>query len=402
METLDLFPLDVECSIYGMTTFDGNILVSTSNCKVYCITFNKFKPHIREIEFAYIPNGAKIMLISALQRDKDDYVIAITHSKSTIYYLNLYVSGSSHPKLDLDQLAQGCQTIRLKYVPYHLYPTTASTGPGKRSPCWLLSGGDNRIHIFIEDEKSFEEKPIEDYYPELEVTFDCPALWIDVLNFNDNKERAVALSFENGSVRLFYSSWNATEGNYNLVENWRFEEYTTIVPCVRLFRIKNSNSSSDTRTKLGRLNVINSDTSTAQSINLLLVSSTNSCLVFEDIIKNGLAAKRELPDSQRLDCNTTAAIGDTNFDGRNELVIGNHGRELLFYRYDVSSCAYELDRVQDFNNPIYSIAMLDITKDGLNDICILLSNGVMILQSSVQDAIDICRKRVGAILSKMM
>lgn len=408
MKNLDLFPLDVESSIYGMTTFDGKILVATSDCKIYCLSFNKYKPQLREIEFAYIPNGAKIIFISALERNPNDFVIGITHSKNTIYYFNVYSSGPSQANLDLEHIAQGCQTIRLRYVPYHLFPTECTINDGRAIKCWLLSGSDNRIHIFAEDKnsQSYEEKLIQDYFPELDAAFDCPALWIDVMDIQtaDINRRLIALGFEDGTVRLLHSVLDRETNSYKIVKNDKFEDYTTIVPCVRLFRIDSTPQFNRLRSRLKDLNIISDElkhSSSDQCVNLLIVSSTHPCIVFNDVLNQGLESKQELPESQRLDCNTSATIGDINLDGRNEILIGNHGKELITYQYNVSSQKYVLDHVQLFNNPVYSLAVLDITCDILYDVSVLLSNGILLMKSSVRDALEVCRRRVDGILSKI-
>jgi len=399
MDDLDLYLFDVECSIYGATRLGNKILTITSDCKVCCISFNKFKPQISEIEFAYIPNGAKIRSISILERSPNDEVIGITHSKNTIYYLNLYASQAN---LDLEHIAQGCQTIRLRYVPYHLFPCETLTSDGRSLKCWLLSGGDCCIHLFIENtiSQNFEEKCIDDHFPELSGTFECPALWIDFKAFKgfELEERIVALGFEDGTVRLFHSAFSRETKKYTLIRKSLFEEYNTIIPCVRLFDIHSVKESCQVRQKIVGENPRSAKTK-RPTYNLLLVSSTNPCIIFKDILNEGFDLKQILPESRRIDCNTTAAVGDIDFDGRNEILIGNHGKEILTYKYNGTE--YELCNIKRVNNPIYSLLVFDITGDALNDVCVLLSNGILIMQSSVKDAVKTFENRIASILSRL-
>lgn len=440
MKDLNYFPLDVESNIYGMTTLEfqdrtTKVLVATRNCQIYCINYSKFKPQTREVEFTYIPNGAKIISIGALKRGTDDFVIGIIHSlgpsvqknpastvndynKSTTYYFNIYASGCISQKFDLDYVAQGCQTIRLRYVPYHLYQTELFSIQGdssannqqiivRKRPFWLLSGGDKAIHAFSEDRpyQSFNEVPIEDCLPEL-TNIQGLALWIDVLNIQDTQtgfQRAIALGFEDGTVRLYHSVMSTkTMNKYETVRVSSFDDYNTIVPCVRLFKVR-STTRSILRDKLERTGILKNKQATQtiqpEKLNLLVVSSTNSSLVFQDVLQNGLDNKLELPESQRLDCATSATVGDTNVDGYNELLIGTHGKELLTYQYNLDGDCFELSQVSILNYPVFTLTILDLTGDGLNDVIILLENGVLLMQAVVKDVVASLKSRMNKLLS---
>ena len=273
----------------------------------------------------------------------------------------------------------------------------------EKKPIWLLSGGDNSIHAFSEEcpYHSFNEIPIEDCFPEL---YKIPglALWIDVLNIEATQagcERAIALGFEDGSVRLYHSVLSKRTGKFTLVRESHFDDYTTIVPAVRLFSAR-STSESKLRSRLkDNHSIKESQVDSSRQISLLAVSSTNSSLIFKDVLQKGFADYYKLPESCRLDCATSAAIGDINVDGFNELIIGTHGRELLTYQYDMQNGTYGLVQVSLLNYPIYAISVLDLTGDSLNDLTVLVSSGILIQQSSVEDKLELCRRRVDALLS---
>lgn len=451
VKDLNYFPLDVESNIYGMTKLEfdnrtNKVLVATLDCRIYCINYNRFKPQTKEVEFTYIPNGAKIISIGALKRGPNDFVIGITHSLSptvpksatsreiagdaynsrqTTYYFNIYASEAVSPSFDLDYVAQGCQTIRLRYVPYHLYSTellsyqqdaASSTDTIKRKPIWLLSGGDNHIHSFIEDRpyQSFNEIPIEDCFPELCDKHQSIALWIDVANIvrsvpnSTNRqftvERAVALGFEDGSVKLFCSVLEKEANKYVIVGTSNFDTYTTIIPCVKLFKINSTNNKSPLRRLLGDRNLIcdiDNQDNHLNKLNLLVVSSTDASIVFRDVLRNGLDQKQVLASSQRLDCVTSATIDDTNVDGCNEILLASHGRELITYQYNRSQDSYELNAVNLLNYPIFAMTILDLTGDGLQDLIVLLASGILIMKSPTKDAIDTCRRRIKAVLAAL-
>lgn len=443
LKDLNYFPLDVESNVYGMTSLEfedktNKVLVATLDCRIYCINYNRFTPQTKEVEFTYIPTGAKIISIGALKRGPNDFVIGITHSmapstiiksssnrdidsysnRQTTYYLNIYASESVLPNFDLDHVAQGCQTLRLRYVPYHLYSTewikfvleAGSSRPKlMKVPFWLLSGGDNNLHAFFEDEpnQSFNEWSVEDRLPELGQNQGI-VLWIDIANLDRSTssnvifERVVALGYEDGSIRLLQSIITEATGKFELVKEARFESYSTIIPCVRLFRINSKDKSKSLlRHRLrSQAPIIDNRNHTEESLNLLVVSSTNPCLIFRDVCENGLEAMQELPDSQRLDCLTTASIGDTNADGFNELLIGTHGKELLTYQYMPLQDKYVLGHVNNSNYPIYALSVIDLTGDAFKDVIILLANGILVMQSStVKEVLALCKRRLEVVLS---
>lgn len=429
LNNLNYFPLDVESNIYGMTTLkfdDGTtkVLVATSNCQIYCINYNKDQAHTKEVQFTYIPHGARIISIGAFKRGPNDFVIGITLSvgssvqkptgrttsggiestnKPTTYYFNIYASGTP---FDLDYC--GCQTIRLPFVPYHLHQTeTISYSPSERAivkkPLWLLSGGDDRIHAFFEDQpnQSYFEVDIGDYFKEL-TNVKALVLWIDVMYLRHSEssyQRAVALGLENGSVKLYISQMSiGDESGFQLVKESSFDAYTTIIPSVRLFRLRSSEPC-----KLRDYLQLNGALRTSElnnkleQINLLVVSSTESSLVFKDVLNSGLDLKEELPQSRRLDCAVASAIGDINLDGQNELFIGTHGRELLTYSYNREDDCYFLGSLMELNHSIFAISILDLTGDALKEVTILLASGIIIMQASIKDAIEVCKRRVETI-----
>lgn len=444
MRDLNYFPLDVESNIYGMTKLEfddkaNKVLVATLDCRIYCINYSRFKPQTKEVEFTYIPNGAKIISIGALKRAPNDFVIGITHSLSPTstkssttrdmlsadgypnrqmtYYLNIYASESVSPSFDLDYVAQDCQTVRLKYVPYHLYSSELlsfnAKGQIHRKPIWLLSGGDNHLHTYLEDSSyhKFNEVSIEECFPELSHDKQKSiALWVDVAYVVGDKlaettiERAIAMGHEDGSVRLYHSRLNKSRNKFELLRASYYDSYATIIPCVRLFKINSTDSGSVLRRRLRDCGVIcdtERDNEQLDEFNLLVVSSAETSVIFRNVLHDGLDSRQELPHSLRLDCSTAAAIDDINIDGYNELLISTHGREVIIYQYDPVRGQYVLNDLNVLNYPIFSMTVLDLTGDGVKDLVVLLGKGILIMQTSATDLIGICRTRVKAILSAL-
>lgn len=375
--------------------------------------------------------GAKIVSIDAFKKlnRRNDFVIGITHSltsannlpnnidanlineKNQTFYFNIYASGSHSGEFDLDYIAQGCQTIPINYVPYHLYHTDLITSRSGESDIeldtvWLLSGGDRCIHLFQEDKSNqcFVETSICDNFPEFDGLTSI-ALWIDCRSFQKDDEfvRLTVVSLESGTVILSLCRLDRENCKYELTQKWIYDKYATIVPSVRLMTTKFRSQKGKFQSPSNLVNIRDRIDSLDHCgpINLLVTSSTESSLIFEDVIQTGLSCPRELPESQRVDCNTTSCISDMDFDGYNEIMIGTYGQELLIYKYDCAQNQYMLSRVHELNYPIYSIASLDVTGDLMMDLVILVTNGIHILQTNVDEALNICKQRVKTMLQKI-
>lgn len=88
-----------------------------------------------------------------------------------------------------------------------------------------------------------------------------------------------------------------------------------------------------------------------------------------DIILNG---------SDSSDCILCCCIADINMDGKNEILLGTYGQEVLIF--SLTNDTWELTTRKLFNAPVHSISYIDITNDGINELIIFTQRGVHILQ----------------------
>lgn len=86
-----------------------------------------------------------------------------------------------------------------------------------------------------------------------------------------------------------------------------------------------------------------------------------------------------LEDSDEFNVTSCACIADIDFDGRNEIVLGKYGEELLAYKYNEQD-GWQMEGIKSFPNPIYSVLYEDVTGDGIKELIVLTLKGVHIIQ----------------------
>lgn len=220
-----------QSSIYGLTSlFTGEsshkVLVASSRRKVYCIEFSKNNYSVifstRVVQFTYIPEGAEIISIDAFNQacHVHDFVVGITFTKSDngakqSQYFNIYSDWEPSNECDLDSIAQGCLSICLDFIPFHLTHTELITNETKEM-VWLLSGSDCKIHLYREDKtrQTYCEETSDECFPEFK-DLTSIVLWMDFITSSDS--RLTAIGCKDGlvivtSVRLIpeteiESSW---------------------------------------------------------------------------------------------------------------------------------------------------------------------------------------------------
>ena len=101
-----------------------------------------------------------------------------------------------------------------------------------------------------------------------------------------------------------------------------------------------------------------------------------------DVVAHGLTAPTVLPDSHSHDVVLCGAVGDVNLSGRNVVLIGTYGGQLLAYTADGvgATSTYSLAWRHEFAHPVYAIRHADVTNDGIDELIVLTLLGVHILQ----------------------
>uniref|UniRef100_A0A8C1B9G2 Kaptin (actin binding protein) n=1 Tax=Cyprinus carpio carpio TaxID=630221 RepID=A0A8C1B9G2_CYPCA len=244
-----------QSNIYGLCQAgEQELLAATLKGKVVCFRYQdlqrKIRPVAREIQFTYIPVDAEIVSIDAFNKSapKRGLVVGITFIKDSgdkaTPFLNIYCDYEPGSEFNLESIAQSCLNLELQFTPFQLYHTEVHCGDGSSETVFLLSGHDQRIHLYKENASlhQFEEQPVERLFPELQ-ELPSNVLWLNVLSIEQNR-RLTAFGCQNGSVGLSLVNQKGPE----ILQNWRVK-HDSPISTVLLFPLKQQHEGTDTNTE---------------------------------------------------------------------------------------------------------------------------------------------------------
>ncbi|KAI4897715.1 hypothetical protein NFI96_030754, partial [Prochilodus magdalenae] len=150
-----------QSNIYGLCQAgDQELLAATLKGKVVSFRYQdlqqKIRPVAREVQFTYIPVDAEIVSIDAFNKSPPNrgLVVGITFIKDSgdkaTPFLNIYCDYEPGSEFNLESIAQSCLNLELQFTPFQLYHTELRFVEGQRETVFLLSGHDQRIHLYKE------------------------------------------------------------------------------------------------------------------------------------------------------------------------------------------------------------------------------------------------------------
>lgn len=346
--------LPSQSNVYGLAKFakaDGTtkLLTGCMNGKVMSVEYqkstDKLRPSSREIQFTYIPVDAELVSIDAFRKchHGDELIIGIAFLKleenenktETCQFLNIYSAWESELDVKLnfnsEHVTPICQYMKLEFIPYQLTHTQLITEDSKET-VFLLSGGDKKVHLYrevkVDLEHSFMETPILDYFPEFK-NITSNILWMNIVYTNDNKQRITARGHQSGEIIVFVVEPLAKEilHEFSIVHDG---------PITRVLLFTSENKvriPSCLDNIVAKESATKEEPSNLESFHLLVGSAIEQSVVYQNIIKNKFDDQLLLPDSDKYDCVMCAAAVDIDFDGKNELLLGTYGQELLTYKF---------------------------------------------------------------------
>uniref|UniRef100_A0A3Q4AT64 Uncharacterized protein n=1 Tax=Mola mola TaxID=94237 RepID=A0A3Q4AT64_MOLML len=364
-----------QSNIYGLCQAgEQDLLAATLKGKVVCFRYQelqqKIRPVAKDVQFTYIPVDAEIVSIDAFNKSPPNrgLVVGITFVKDSgdkaTPFLNIYCDYEPGSEFNLESIAQSCLNLELQVTPFQLYHTEVQCDDGGRETVFLLSGHDQRIHLYKENASlhQFEEQPVEKLFPELQ-PLPSNVLWLDVLSIAGGR-RLSAFGCQNGCVGLALVDQTGPE----VLESWRFQ-FDSPVSTVRLFPLNCKNECQ-------------------RCHHCLLSSGAVHVCVFRDVQERGLSCPAYLSESDQWDAVLCALVIDLDFDGQKEVLLGTYGQAL-----SEKDGQFELQWRRSFKSPLLSIIYLDSTGDGLRELAVLTLKGLHILQvcSTKNDRIDFNR-----------
>uniref|UniRef100_A0A3Q1J1N9 Kaptin (actin binding protein) n=1 Tax=Anabas testudineus TaxID=64144 RepID=A0A3Q1J1N9_ANATE len=384
-----------QSNIYGLCQAgEQELLAATLKGKVVCFRYQelqqKIRPVAKEVQFTYIPVDAEIVSIDAFNKSPPNrgLVVGITFIKDSgdkaTPFLNIYCDYEPGSEFNLESIAQSCLNLELQFTPFQLYHTEVQCSGESSETVFLLSGHDQRIHLYKENASlhQFEEQPVERLFPELQ-QLPSNVLWLDMLSIAGGR-RLSAFGCQNGCVGLALVNQSGPE----VLQSWRVQ-FDSPISTVLLFPLS---CPSDPKEPSGEKTV------EIQGYNLLVTSTIEMAVVYRDVHECGLSRSMCLSESDQWDAVLCALVIDLDFDGQKEVLLGTYGQELLCYKFHPtgsgSESQFELQWRRSFKSPLLSIIYLDLTGDGLRELAVLTLKGLHILQHSLTSTADLVLERL--------
>uniref|UniRef100_A0A3P9LSC8 Kaptin (actin binding protein) n=1 Tax=Oryzias latipes TaxID=8090 RepID=A0A3P9LSC8_ORYLA len=390
-----------QSNIYGLCQAgEQQLLAATLKGKVVCFRYQelqqKVRPVAREVQFTYIPVDAEIVSIDAFNKSppKRGLVVGITFIKDSgdkaTPFLNIYCDYEPGSEFNLESIAQSCLNLELQFTPFQLYHTEVQCADGGRETVFLLSGHDQRIHLYMENASlhQFEEQPVEKLFPELQ-ELPSNVLWLDMLSIAGGR-RLSAFGCQNGCVGLALVNQAAPE----LLQTWRVQ-FDSPISTVLLFPLSSNPKSSRHNTE---------EREDTEGYNLLITSTIEMAVVYRDVQERGLSCSTCLSESDQWDAVLCALVIDLDFDGQKEVLLGTYGQELLCYKFQSTGSRHQQFQLQwrrSFKSPLLSITYLDLTGDGLKELAVLTLKGLHILQHSLTSTAELLLVRLAQKVSTL-
>ncbi|XP_064602889.1 KICSTOR complex protein kaptin-like isoform X2 [Liolophura sinensis] len=342
--------LHSQTNVYALTKIlmsDGpnKLLVAPIRGQVVAMEYQriheKLNPSSRAIQFTYIPGDAEIVSLDAFAKSQHGagLTVGITflklqenESRPLKQFLNIYSFWQQGTEFNLDSFATGCVMLELDFVPYQLTHTELVCEKGKET-VFLLSGTDNKVHMYKEDrqQNTFVEYPSLEHFPEFG-DLSSSILWMDILYVSSirrvtgfgTESGLVVVSLINVSSKVVEKSWSVQLDSP--ITTVKFFSQDTSLSCPAFIDTDNISSSQSTDEDDG-------DDERNPQLNLLVTSALEVATVYRDVLSNGLNCFLILPDSNKFDSVMCACAMDVDFDGQNEIILGTYGQELLVYKY---------------------------------------------------------------------
>ncbi|KAM9847242.1 KICSTOR complex protein kaptin isoform 2-T2 [Aulostomus maculatus] len=371
-----------QSNIYGLCQAgEQELLAATLKGKVVSFTYqelqHKIRPVAKEVQFTYIPVDAEIVSIDAFNKSppKRGLVVGITFIKDSgdkaTPFLNIYCDYEPGSEFNLESIAQSCLNLELQFTPFQLYHTEVQQSGDGGETVFLLSGHDQRIHLYKENASlhQFEEQPVERLFPELQ-QLPSNVLWLDMLSVAGGR-RLSAFGCQNGCVGLALVDQSGPE----VLQSWQVQ-LDSPISTVRLFPL----TCQPEPQKPGGEKSLEEE-----SYHLLVTSTIEMAVVYRDVQEHGLSHSTCLSESDQWDAVLCALVIDLDFDGQKEVLLGTYGQELLCYKFQPAGSRrdghFQLVWRRSFKSPLLSIIYLDLTGDGLKELAVLTLKGLHILQS---------------------
>ncbi|RHZ55137.1 hypothetical protein Glove_420g60 [Diversispora epigaea] len=354
--------------------------------------------HWSTVELPLDKEIGEIISIHAFPSSRSDLVLSLTTVQSSPksadeepqhqFTLRVYSLGDNTSIMSMEEAifrtVAKHQSISLSFVPMQLYHAKIKIN-GESKVGLLLSGTDGGIHLYLENNNKDDpirwiEESVRPYFPSLLSLLDSNSN-ISILEIQEiNDLKIIAAGCQNGILFISILKLDIETNEYVQLE----EPYS-----VALF------------SPITSITIFSSFTSEVDpsDIHLLVTCAVEQAIVYCNIIKNLLSYPIYLIECTKYDSVLCSHVLDVDWDGRNEIIIGTYGREMLIFKQDInedpnSTISFKLIHQQSFIHPIYGIKGIYLNQDGINELIVATQYGVHILQPNLDKAKEVLVKRL--------
>ncbi|KAM9942697.1 hypothetical protein ACTFIT_006087 [Dictyostelium discoideum] len=321
------------------------------------------------------------------------------------------------PKKRLDILNFSFQIFDIDFIPFHLtHSRIEQFEDGNSKNVFLLSGSDEKIHMYYYNGNEFVEGDISRYFPEM-CNLGSNALKIEIKYYQNF--RLVAIGCQNGLLKLsiineitkeiksesfFLDGPVQTLCIYNENIDLNNSNNNHMYNCYNYNNNNNNNNDIDSfgnfdinqddsifsiinEIKSNTDQIINNSEQQMKKMHLLVGSIIGYSVVYRNIFNQLLQDSHLLEYSDSFDSVTSVHVFDIDADGQNELLIGTYGMELLVYKKqqqpidnDSNGFIYKLNSHRHFSHPILGIQTIELMNDGIKQLIIMTMFGVYIMR----------------------
>lgn len=397
------------CSLTSMKLCSGQakILIALSGDKVYFIECKEsigdeggLNPIIREVSFTLIPGDWNISSIDSFNKSNeiDNFYIGIAVENTQINsdgviqsQLLIYSEPNTGSPFNIESIAQNCYSIQLNFQPHclkHTYLVEITNGSVKKDIVWLLCGTDLKVHMYREDppNHSYFEDDVVAYFSEF-ANLTHFVMWFDIKYIKDLSRRITAIGYD-ASIYEIYSMDTST----NTVLHMISEVVLQVVSRVEFFSLKPQDVEIATdNLQEGTTELVNDVEVTGEDIHLLVCLGMSPSVVYMNVDKD-FHNVQNLEESESNDITLCACIGDVNFDGCNEIILGNYGRKFMFYQ--LTKDGWELLSQMNAPDAVYGMIYSDIIGDGVDELIVSSGAGIHVFQHNLDDVQNIILLRL--------
>uniref|UniRef100_UPI00358E7438 KICSTOR complex protein kaptin isoform X2 n=1 Tax=Myxine glutinosa TaxID=7769 RepID=UPI00358E7438 len=408
--------LTSQSNVFGLAPIErmdgkAEVLVVTLKGNVIGVGYGRSAGRLRgvarQLPFTYIPVDAEIVSIDAFNKldPQQGLVVGIAFVKDArdkvSPFLNIYCDYEPGSEYNLDSVAQSCLNLALDFIPLQLCHAEVFID-GRSEMVFLLSGHDQAIHLYKESDaqQCFEELPVADLFPELD-KIPNNVLCLDVMNLPGTERRLTAFSCQNGVVSVSH----VQKSTKVILQQWSVQQEGP-VPRVQLCSLPR-NHDEDAAHPVGHEEP---EIPERHCYSLVVASALEVTVVYRDVLCQGLDQQELLPGSDCFDSVVCALVVDTDYNGVGEILLGTYGQELLCYKWhgdtvgqrpadkdheeEVAIAGWKLAWSWTFHSPLLALASADVTGDGLNELIVVTTRGLHVLQQDLHRAAELVMARL--------